>query len=79
MINVNDFKKTYISILLTFVSSKIINQTNVLMLSALGENYVSAYIIPTKFMIIDTIFIFALAPIVSIAISGGKDLKKIMK
>lgn len=82
MINTKEFYKTFLFVLLTFISSRIISQTNILMLSPLGEEYVAAYIIPNKFMIIDTIIIFALAPVVSIAVSGENDLnskKKIIK
>ncbi|CAA0247904.1 MATE family efflux transporter [Acinetobacter baumannii] len=73
MIDIKDFYKTFFFILLTFITSRLQMQTDIIMLTHLGSSEVASFVIPSKFMIIDTIIAFALAPIVSVTISSKKD------
>jgi len=63
------FWQAYIPIFLSFVTSRLILQTDLLMVSPLGEAATAAFAVPSKIMIIDSIVAIALGPVISIAIS----------
>ena len=67
------FLKAYIAILLSFVTSRILLQTDLIMISHMGRDFTAAFSVPSRIMIIDAIFAFALGPVVSVAINKVKD------
>ncbi|MBN9378397.1 MAG: hypothetical protein J0H93_08480 [Chlamydiales bacterium] len=63
------FYSTAFSILLGLLSNRIINQTDILMVSTLGENFLSASVFTNNLMIIDSLIAFTIAPIISIQVT----------
>lgn len=62
--------------LATFVASKLIIQTDLIMIAPLGEITLAAYAAPTRVMLLDAIVAFGLGPVVSVLISGERDPRK---
>ncbi len=64
-------------ILLTFISGRLIQQTDILMLSSLGVAARAALVIPTNIMLLDAIFGFAMAPVISVHLGRFRDDKNL--
>ncbi|MCG7983201.1 MAG: hypothetical protein JAY90_10695 [Candidatus Thiodiazotropha lotti] len=59
-------------ILLTFIGSRFIAQTDIIMLSPLGSDAVGAYSVPSRVMLLDMIVALALGPVVSVTMAKAK-------
>lgn len=68
------FYKVYLAILLSFMTSRLLFQTDILMVSPLGAIATAAFAVPGKIMIIDTIVAMGLGPVISVSVSREKDL-----
>jgi len=75
-ISVKQFFNSYVPILFAFISSKLITQTDLLMIAPLGEVSTAAFAIPSRVMMIDIIIAFAVAPVVSVLIASASNLRK---
>ncbi|MCU7926980.1 MAG: polysaccharide biosynthesis C-terminal domain-containing protein [Candidatus Thiodiazotropha sp. (ex Dulcina madagascariensis)] len=69
ILETKNFFRIFFPMMLSFVSSRLITQTDLIMLSPLGESAVAAYSIPTRVMLFDLIVALALGPVVSVAIA----------
>jgi Na+-driven multidrug efflux pump len=63
------FWKAYLAVLLSFVASRLLLQTDLLMTAPLGTAATAAFGVPGRLMFIDAIIVFALAPVVSVSVS----------
>jgi len=68
-LDLRKFGQILVPILLAFVSSRLITQTDLLMLAPLGQESVGAYSIPARIMLVDMIVALALGPILSVSIA----------
>ena len=68
------FYKVYLAILLSFMTSRLLFQTDILMVSPLGAIATAAFAVPGKIMIIDTIVAMGLGPVISVSVSREKNL-----
>ncbi|MCG8487252.1 MAG: hypothetical protein MI756_07260 [Chromatiales bacterium] len=59
-------------ILLSFIGSRFIAQTDIIMLSPLGSDAVGAYSVPSRVMLLDMIVALALGPVVSITMAKAR-------
>ncbi len=67
-----NFLSAFLPVLGSFVSSRLLMQTDIVMVAPLGVDAVAAYAVPSRVMIIDAIFAFALMPIVGIQVSRAR-------
>jgi Na+-driven multidrug efflux pump len=77
-VNWSVFFSIFIPIVITFSSARLIQQTDIIMISAFGEIARNAYAIPANIMIFDTMIGFALGPVMSLRVGrlkGTSDLK----
>lgn len=77
-----NFKKlwiTFFPIFLSFICHRVILQTDIIMVSYLGELPTAAFGIPPKVMIFDMIVAFAMAPVISILVASSKSHDEIKK
>lgn len=65
-INLKEFFNIYFPLLLQFIGFRIILQIDLIMASYFGENALSAFSIPPKVLIIDTILALSVGPILSV-------------
>ena len=68
-INTARFMRQYWPLLAGFMTSRLLTQTDLIMLTHVGPDAVAALGVPSRLMIIDTIAAFCLAPVFSVAIS----------
>lgn len=61
--------KIFIPMLLSFLASRLLLQTDLVFLSPLGENVIAAFGVPARIMLLDTIIAFAVAPVVSVLVA----------
>lgn len=61
-VSLSYFFDKYYPILGSFITGVIITQTNLMMITPLGERASAAFIVPIKIMFLDPIVAFALAP-----------------
>lgn len=73
-VNLKVFASAYGVMLFSFIASRLLLQTDLFMLSALGPDATAAFAIPVRVMFIDIIFAMALGPIVLVAIGKEKTL-----
>jgi Na+-driven multidrug efflux pump len=66
------FASYFVPMLLSFIGSRLIAQTDIIMLSPLGADAVGAYSVPSRVMLLDAIVALALGPVVSIAMAKAK-------
>lgn len=76
-LNLAAFWKAYFAVFLSFVTSRLLLQTDILMLTPLGLEATAAFAVPGRLMVIDAIIAFALGPVISVAISRETALEKI--
>lgn len=74
--NLSLFWKTFSAMLAVFMASKLIIQTDLIMIAPLGETLLAAYAAPARIMLLDAIVAFGLGPVVSVLISGEKNTVK---
>ncbi len=67
-VTLQGFGKAYLAILLTFVTSRLLLQTDLLMIAPFGAAAGAAFAVPGKLMIIDAIVAFALGPAIAVAV-----------
>lgn len=72
----SQFSKIFIPILLSFITHRLILQTDLIMVSSLGSIETAAFAIPSKIMIIDMIIAMAFAPTLGIMIAKIEDSKE---
>ena len=70
------FWTSYLAILLSYITNRILIQTDLIMVSGMGAEYTAAFSVPSRIMIVDTIFAMAVAPVISIAVSKENNLLK---
>ncbi len=75
-LNLAAFWKAYFAVFLSFVTSRLLLQTDILMLTPLGLEATAAFAVPGRLMVIDAIIAFALGPVISVAISRETALEK---
>jgi len=75
-INLSEFWKAYASVLISFITSRLLIQTDMVMVAPLGSAATAAFAVPGKLMVIDAIFAFALGPVISVAVSREKEEAK---
>jgi Na+-driven multidrug efflux pump len=75
-LDLSSFWKAYFAVFLSFVTNRLLLQTDILMLTPLGQAATAAFAIPGRLMIIDTIIAFALGPVVSVAVSRAITLEE---
>gem|GEM_PF-2317719 len=63
------FFRVFFGFLLSFSISRLINQTDLIMISAFGKNAIAAYVIPLDLMFIDTLFSLSITPIITLRMS----------
>lgn len=68
----NEIFKVLFPILLSFMTGRIILQTDLIMLAPLGEVATAAFGVPSRIMLIDIIAAFAIAPVVSVMVATAK-------
>lgn len=71
-VNLKVFASAYGVMLFSFIASRLLLQTDLFMLSALGPDATAAFAIPVRVMFIDIIFAMALGPVVLVAIGKEK-------
>lgn len=67
----NKFLKTYWPLLVSFIGGRLILQTDLMMISTLGESATAAFAIPLRIMVLDMVAAFAFAPVVSVAVGAA--------
>ena len=75
-LNLSSFWQTYIAVLLSFVASRLMLQTDLLMIAPLSQFAVAAFAVPNHIMIIDMVVAMALGPVVSVLVSQENQLSK---
>lgn len=60
-------------ILLTFIGGRLVLQTDLIMVSRLGQSATAAFGIPLRIMLLDTILAFALAPVVAVLVAERRE------
>lgn len=76
------FWQAYVVVLLSFVTSRLLNQTDLLFVAKMGADATAAFAVPSRFMVIDAIIAFALGPIISVQVSravAGDDRNRIVR
>ncbi len=63
------FWKAYSAMLASFITNRLLLQTDLLMVAPLGPAATAAFGVPGRLMVLDAILVFALAPVVTTAIS----------
>ena len=76
LLNIAAFWKAYFAVFLSFVTSRLLLQTDILMISPLGAEATAAFAVPGRLMVIDTIIAFALGPVISVAVSRESQSQK---
>ncbi len=69
---IQHFLSVFFPVLGSFVTSRLLVQTDIIMIAPLGPDAVAAYAVPQRVMIIDAIVAFALMPIVGIRVSRAQ-------
>ena len=64
------------AVFLCFITSRLLLQTDILMISPLGPEATAAFSVPGRLMVIDAIIAFALGPVVSVAVSRENQSQK---
>lgn len=72
-LNLPSFWKAYVAVLLSFLTSRLLAQTDLVMLAPLGAESTAAFAVPARLMVLDAIVAFALGPVVSVAVSRHKE------
>lgn len=67
------FWQAYLAIALSFVVSRVLNQTDLIFIAPLGSAATAAFAVPGRLMFIDAIVAFALGPVISIAVSRTEE------
>ncbi|MGL4858504.1 MAG: MATE family efflux transporter [Enterobacteriaceae bacterium] len=71
-INTGQLFKSYCFMLFSFIASRLLSQTDLIMLAPLGQEAVAAFAAPSRLMFIDAIVAFALGPVISVVVSREK-------
>ena len=64
--------KTFFPLLFGFLSGKLINQTDLIMLGMIGQDEIAAFGVPNRVMIFDMIVALSLGPVVSVFVANEK-------
>ena len=75
-LNARAFWEVYGTVLLSFMTSRLLLQTDLLMVAGLGPEATAAFGVPGRLMVIDAVAVYALAPVVSIAVSREEEKRK---
>lgn len=63
------FWRAYLAVFLSFVVSRLLNQTDLVFIAPLGPAATAAFSVPGRLMFIDAIVAFALGPVISVIVS----------
>lgn len=73
--NQTSFLKVFFPFLFSFLCGRLILQTDLLLISKMGQSATAAFGIPMRIMIIDMIVAFSLAPVISVLIASVNNLE----